>query len=90
MLKARLFEFEKEKQASDIADSRKSQVGSGERSEKIRTYNFPQNRVTDHRITGKNFNLETILNGLTDDLFKTLYDEYSKKMIEEKLNQIIA
>jgi peptide chain release factor 1 len=90
VLKARLYEFEQEKQKNNIANSRKSQVGSGERSEKIRTYNFPQNRVTDHRITGKNFNLETILNGLTNDLFETLYDGYSKKMIEEKLNQIIA
>jgi peptide chain release factor 1 len=90
VLKARLFEFEKEKQESLIANSRKSQVGSGERSEKIRTYNFPQNRVTDHRITGRNFNLETILNGLTGDLFKTLHDAYSKKMIEEKLNQIVS
>ncbi len=90
VLKARLFEFEKKKQESSIADSRKSQVGSGERSEKIRTYNFPQNRVTDHRITGKNFNLESILNGLINDLFKELHEVYSKKMIEEKLNQIIA
>lgn len=90
VLKARLFEFEKEKQENDLANSRKSQVGSGERSEKIRTYNFPQNRVTDHRITGKNFNLDTILNGLTEELFKMLYDGYSKKTIEEKLNQIIA
>ncbi|MCK4942096.1 MAG: peptide chain release factor 1, partial [Candidatus Aminicenantes bacterium] len=90
VLKARLFEFEKEKQESNIANSRKSQVGSGKRSEKIRTYNFPQNRVTDHRTTGKNFNLESILNGLTNDLFKELHEVYSKKMIEEKLNQIIA
>ena len=90
VLKARLFEFEKEKQESNIANSRKSQVGSGERSEKIRTYNFPQNRVTDHRISGKNFNLESILNGLTQDLFQNLHTRHTKKMIEEKLDQIIS
>jgi peptide chain release factor 1 len=50
MLKSRLYEIEKNKQDSEIANARKTQVGSGDRSEKIRTYNYPQGRITDHRI----------------------------------------
>ncbi|MBE0664316.1 MAG: peptide chain release factor 1, partial [Candidatus Aminicenantes bacterium] len=68
VLKARLFEHEKIKQNESIASSRKSQVGSGERSEKIRTYNFPQSRVTDHRVNGRNFNIGLIIDGDLDDL----------------------
>ncbi len=90
VLKARLYEFEKKKQENKIATTRKSQVGTGERSEKIRTYNFPQNRVTDHRITIRNFNLETILDGNTDELFKELKAYHTKKRIETRLTQIIA
>jgi peptide chain release factor 1 len=90
VLKARLYEFEKTRQNNNIANERKSQVGSGERSEKIRTYNFPQNRVTDHRINGKNFNVESILTGYTDDLIKELTNIYTKKLLEEKLEAIIS
>ena len=90
VLKARLYEFEKEKQENNIASARKSQVGTGNRSEKIRTYNFPQNRVTDHRIVGRNFNLEAILDGNTDILFKELRTYHTKKWVETRLSQIIA
>ena len=62
VLKTRLYDFEREKQKSDIADKRKTQIGSGDRSERIRTYNFPQGRVTDHRINLKLYKLEQILN----------------------------
>lgn len=89
VLKARLFEFEKTKQKNNIASNRKSQVGTGERSEKIRTYNFPQNRVTDHRISGKNFNIENIIDGNIDDLINILSENHTKKLIEEKLKEII-
>ena len=65
ILRSKLLEAEREKQNAAIAAERKSQVGSGDRSERVRTYNFPQNRVTDHRLTGdsKNFNIAAIING---------------------------
>ena len=63
LLASRLYEIEREKQDADIARERKSQVGSGDRSEKIRTYNFPQDRVTDHRIGLTLRNLQDILDG---------------------------
>jgi peptide chain release factor 1 len=90
ILKARLYELEKTRQDNSIANDRKSQVGSGERSEKIRTYNFPQNRVTDHRITGRNFNVEVILDGNLEDMIQTLTDWFAKKTLEERLQEIIA
>ena len=74
ILRARLYEAEQEKQRSAQAAERKSQVGSGDRSERIRTYNFPQNRVTDHRLTGevKNFNLAAVMQGDLDELIDAL------------------
>ena len=62
VLKTRLYDFERKKQNDDRADKRKSQIGSGDRSERIRTYNFPQGRVTDHRINLTLYKLEQILN----------------------------
>ena len=74
ILRSKLYEAEQEKQNAAIAATRKSQVGTGDRSGKIRTYNFPQNRVTDHRLTGdsKNFNIAAIMNGDLDDLIDAL------------------
>ncbi len=74
ILRSRLYEAEQEKQNAAIAAERKSQVGSGDRSGKIRTYNFPQNRVTDHRLTGenKNYNIAAIINGDLDALVDAL------------------
>ena len=74
ILRSKLYEAEQAKQNAAIAAERKSQVGSGDRSERIRTYNFPQNRVTDHRLTGdgKNFNLAPILDGNLDPLIDAL------------------
>ncbi len=74
ILRSKLYEAELEKQRSAIAAERKSQVGSGDRSERVRTYNFPQNRVTDHRLTGdnKNFNIASIINGDLDELIDAL------------------
>ena len=63
ILRARLFEIEEEKRRSEIESDRRSQVGTGERSEKIRTYNYPQNRVTDHRIGLSNYNLPAVMDG---------------------------
>ena len=63
ILRARLYEIEEEKRLSEIESDRRSQVGTGERSEKIRTYNYPQNRVTDHRIGLSNYNLPVVMDG---------------------------
>ncbi len=90
VLKARLFEHEKSKQEESIAQSRKSQVGSGERSEKIRTYNFPQSRVTDHRINGRNFNIGFIIDGDLDDLVAELTESHVRAQIEQKIKSMIA
>ena len=74
ILRAKLYEAEQAKQAAAVAAERKSQIGSGDRSERVRTYNFPQNRVTDHRLTGdnKNFNIAAIMNGNLDPLIDAL------------------
>jgi peptide chain release factor 1 len=73
ILRARLFEIEEEKQHAEIDENRRSQVGSGERSEKIRTYNYPQSRVTDHRINLSTYNLTGFMTGaLLDDFIDEL------------------
>jgi peptide chain release factor 1 len=69
ILKARLYEMEQAKQDSEVDATRRSQIGSGERSEKIRTYNFPQSRITDHRINLSSYNLSGVLNGTELDYF---------------------
>ena len=74
ILRSKLYEAEQEKQRLAMAAERKSQVGSGDRSERIRTYNYPQNRVTDHRLTGeeKNFPLANVMNGGLDAMIDAL------------------
>ena len=72
LLKSRLYEMEKAKQDAELANARKSQVGSGDRSEKIRTYNYPQGRITDHRIGMSIFQFESFLNGDLDELIDSL------------------
>ncbi|MCD6567646.1 MAG: peptide chain release factor 1 [Dehalococcoidia bacterium] len=72
VLRARLFNMEQQKQSRDIEENRRSQVGSGERAEKIRTYNFPQNRVTDHRLGLTFHNLDQIMDGALGELLENL------------------
>lgn len=72
LLKSRLYEIEKNKQDSEIANARKSQVGSGDRSEKIRTYNYPQGRITDHRIGMNVYQFENFINGDLDEMIDNL------------------
>jgi peptide chain release factor 1 len=72
VLRSRILEAERERQAASEAANRKSQVGSGDRSEKIRTYNFPQDRVTDHRIGLTKHNLPAIMDGNLDDIIEAL------------------
>ena len=72
MLRTKLYEMEKQKQDSEISSARKSQVGSGDRSEKIRTYNYPQGRITDHRIGMSIYQMENFLNGDIDEMVDNL------------------
>ena len=72
MLKTKLYDIEKQKQDSAVANARKSQVGSGDRSEKIRTYNYPQGRITDHRIGMSIYQMENFLNGDLDEMIDNL------------------
>lgn len=83
ILKAKLYDLEVQKQMQEITDLRRSQVGTGDRSERIRTYNFPQGRLTDHRI-GQNLNVWTVIDGDLDDLLNLLI-EYDQKLKLEKL-----
>jgi peptide chain release factor 1 len=83
MLRTKLYEREVEKQQAEIGASRRSQVRSGDRSEKIRTYNYPQSRVTDHRIGFTQHNLPAIMNGEIDDFIEQLkIAEAAEKMAE--------
>ncbi|HDQ35102.1 MAG TPA: peptide chain release factor 1 [Chloroflexi bacterium] len=83
VLRARMYEIERRKQEEEIDESRRSQVGTGERSEKIRTYNFPQNRVTDHRIGMNNYNLPVVLEGDIGDFVEALeMDEQTRKLAQ--------
>lgn len=72
LLRSRLYEEEKQKQDAEVANARKSQVGSGDRSEKIRTYNYPQGRITDHRIGFSIYQMENFLNGDLDEMIDNL------------------
>ena len=72
MLRTKIYDMEKQKQDSEVASARKSQVGSGDRSEKVRTYNYPQGRITDHRIGMSIFQIENFLNGDIDEMVDNL------------------
>src|SRR5215469_15092624 len=81
LLKARLLAAEQEKQQTEQAQSRRLQVGTGDRSERIRTYNFPQGRVTDHRINLTLYKLPQIMNGQLDELLDALHQEHQAELL---------
>jgi peptide chain release factor 1 len=83
VLRSRLYEIEMERQEKERASERKSQVGTGDRSEKIRTYNFPQNRVTDHRIGFSLHRLDQVLEGDLDEIIDNLINHYQSKRLKE-------
>ena len=85
LLRARLLAAEQEKQQSARAASRRLQVGSGDRSERIRTYNFPQGRVTDHRINLTLYKLPQILDGQLDELIEPLQQEHQAQLLAEEV-----
>ncbi len=82
ILKTKLYDMEQQKQMQEITDLRRSQVGTGDRSERIRTYNFPQGRLTDHRI-GQNLNVRPVIEGELDDLIEMLIMADQKAKLEK-------
>ncbi len=84
VLRSRLLQAQEEKVAKELGDARKSQIGTGDRSEKIRTYNFPQDRITDHRIKESWSNIKSILEGNLDEITNTLIQENQKRLLEQK------
>ena len=82
VLRARLYELEREKQAAEQAATRRSQIGSGERAEKIRTYNYPENRVTDHRVKLTVHNLDRVLEGELDEFTEALAADERRLALE--------
>jgi peptide chain release factor 1 len=85
LLRAKLLSAEREKQQSAQAQSRKLQVGSGDRSERIRTYNFPQGRVTDHRINLTLYKLDDVMNGNLDELVRALNQEHQAEELAQQV-----
>ena len=85
VLKSRLLKVEQDKQHAEIAQDRKSQVGSGDRSEKIRTYNFPQSRITDHRIGLTLYKLDDVLNGNLDEVVDALITAQRAEQLKESM-----
>lgn len=83
VLRARLFDQEQEKRRTERGEARKIQIGTGDRSEKIRTYNFPQDRVTDHRIKLTLHGLPDILGGKLDELVEKLKEENQRRLLEQ-------
>jgi peptide chain release factor 1 len=83
VMRARLYDQEMQKQIDEIEEARRSQVGTGERSEKIRTYNFPQNRVTDHRIGMTSYNLPVVMEGEIDEFIEALtLDDQTRRLAQ--------
>ena len=83
VLRSRLYEIELQRQHDEIAQDRRNQVGTGERSEKIRTYNFPQNRVTDHRIGFTTHRLAEMLNGDLAEISEALTTHFRAEMLKD-------
>ena len=82
VLRARLYEAERERQQAEVAAARRSQVGTGERAEKVRTYNFPENRLTDHRVKHTGHRLDQILDGDLDEFTDALQAEERRRALE--------
>jgi peptide chain release factor 1 len=89
VLRSRLYEIELEKQQQALAKERKAMVGSGDRSEKIRTYNFPQNRVTDHRIGFTLHQLESVMDGKLQPLVDALITHYQAEKLKQETASVV-
>jgi peptide chain release factor 1 len=84
VLRARLLDIEMQKKEKEVSEQRRSQVGTGDRAEKIRTYNFPQDRITDHRIGLSTRNLPRVLEGILDELIDTLATHDQAQQLQEQ------
>jgi peptide chain release factor 1 len=85
VLRARILDIERRRQQEEVESTRRSQVGTGERAEKIRTYNFPQDRVTDHRIGYTRHNLPALLDGELDDIIAAMQEDEQARLLEAQL-----
>ena len=86
VLKTRLYEMELQKQQEEAGAERRSKIGTGDRAEKIRTYNYPQNRVTDHRIGYTTKNLDRVMDGDLSDIINALIQEDQKQKLQGETN----
>jgi peptide chain release factor 1 len=89
VLRSRLYEIEMEKQQSALAKERKAMVGSGDRSEKIRTYNFPQNRLTDHRIGFTIHQLDAVMDGKLQPIIEALTTHYQAEKLKQETASVV-
>jgi peptide chain release factor 1 len=87
-LRAKLYDKKVREQEEKLSNRRKTQIGTGDRSEKIRTYNFPQNRITDHRINFTTHRLEDVLNGELDEIIESITEEELKLKLQELLKEV--
>ncbi len=83
VLRSRLLKIREEEQKKELDENRRAQVGSGDRSERIRTYNFPQSRITDHRVNLTSYNLESILEGQMDEILDPLIQHFQAQALQE-------
>jgi peptide chain release factor 1 len=83
VLRSRLYDAERQRLDQERSDDRKSQVGSGDRSERIRTYNFPQGRVTDHRINLTLYKLDRVMEGEFDEIIDGLLTDHQQKLLAQ-------
>ena len=83
ILKSKLYDYYKTQQDKEYAENRRSQVGTGDRSERIRTYNYPQGRITDHRINYSIYNMDDFLDGDIEEMSNELQREDQKRKLEQ-------
>jgi peptide chain release factor 1 len=89
VLRSRLYEVEMQKQQDALAKERKQMVGSGDRSEKIRTYNFPQNRLTDHRIGFTLHQLDQVMDGKLQPIIDALVTHYQSEKLKQEMTSVV-